>query len=97
MGLAISIASTSTSAEEILPLDLPPLQHLPAGEKRDSDKRTMGVVSMVMDHRAADDDVGQLTMPMEKNSRCKSYTPQRPARNGTPIKDDGGGLMAIPS
>jgi hypothetical protein len=25
----------------------------PPGEERDSDKRTMGVVSMVMDHRAA--------------------------------------------
>jgi hypothetical protein len=31
------------------------------------------VVSMVMDHRAADDDVGE------------SYTP-RPPRNGTPVK-----------
>jgi hypothetical protein len=35
----------------------------------------MGVASMVMDHRAADHDVGQLTMPMEKNSRRRSYTP----------------------
>jgi len=30
---------------------------------------------MVMDHRAADDDVGQLTTPMEKNYRCRTYTP----------------------
>ena len=35
----------------------------------------MGVVSMVTDHRAADDDVSQLTQDIEKNYRCKSYTP----------------------
>jgi hypothetical protein len=47
-----------------------------AGEERDSDKRTMGVVSMVMDHRADDDDVSQLTQDIEKNSRFNSYTPR---------------------
>jgi hypothetical protein len=35
----------------------------------------MGVVSMVMDHCAADDDVSQLTQDIEKNSRFNSYTP----------------------
>jgi hypothetical protein len=30
---------------------------------------------MVTDHRAADDDVSQLTQDIEKNYRCKSYTP----------------------
>jgi hypothetical protein len=41
------------------------------------------VVSMVMDHRAADDDVGE------------SYTP-RPPRNGTPVKGRwGGGSLDI--
>ena len=28
-----------------------------------------------MDHRADDDDVSQLTQDIEKNYRCKSYTP----------------------
>jgi len=45
------------------------------GDERDSGERTMGVVSMVMDHRAADDDVSQLTQDIEKNSRFNSYTP----------------------
>jgi len=35
------------------------------------------VVSMVMDHRADDDDVGQLTRDIEENHRCKSYTPHQ--------------------
>jgi hypothetical protein len=51
----------------------------------------MGVVSMVMDHRAADDDVGQLTRPMEKNSRCKSYTPSVGRHRSIGGKYDGGG------
>jgi hypothetical protein len=33
------------------------------------------VVSVVMDHCADDDDVSQLTQDIEKNYRCKSYTP----------------------
>jgi hypothetical protein len=31
---------------------------------------------MVMDQRAADHDVGQLTQDIEKNSRFNSYTPR---------------------
>ena len=47
----------------------------PTAEERDSEQRTMGVVSMVMDHCADDDDVSQLTQDIEKNSRFNSYTP----------------------
>jgi hypothetical protein len=49
----------------------------------------MGVVSMVMDHRAADDDVGQLTQDIEKNSRCRTYTPHGGTHRSIGGKDDG--------
>ena len=87
------ISISMPSAEEISLLS--PNPHA-AARIVPSAERTMGVVSMVMDHRAADDDVGQLTRPMEKNSRCRSYPPKRhslaPARNVTATKDDGVGL-----
>jgi hypothetical protein len=51
----------------------------------------MGVVSMVMDHRAAGDDAGQLTRPTEKNYRCKSYTPLRRDASFHRHQDDGSG------
>ena len=80
-----TISTSMRSAEEISFLTPNPLTPS-ASEERDSGKRTMGVVSMVMDYRAADDDVSQLTQDIEKNYCCKSYTPPRPARNGTPTK-----------
>jgi hypothetical protein len=50
------------------------------------------VVSMVMDHRAADDDVGQLTRPIEKNYRCKAYTPPAGEESFHLEEDDGVGV-----
>ena len=50
------------------------------------------MVSMVMDHRAADDDVGQLTRPIEKNYRCKAYTPPAGEESFHLEEDDGVGV-----
>jgi hypothetical protein len=46
---------------------------------------------MVMDHRAADDDVGQLTRPIEKNYRCRTYTPPAAAEE----RDSGERTMGV--
>jgi hypothetical protein len=51
------IELTRSKIEKLSLQDLYP--PTPAARERDSGERTMGVVSMVMDHRAADDDVGQ--------------------------------------
>jgi hypothetical protein len=44
----------------------------------------MGVQAMVMDHHAADDDVGQLTHRHREKFSLQVRIPPRPARNGTP-------------
>ena len=55
----------------------------PGGEERDSAKRTMGIG--LTSKLLKDVDISQ------KKSSCRTYIPP-PERNGTPTKDDGGGL-----